>query len=157
MNTLYLTYALLSGLAIALLYCAYTDIKVRKIYNYVTLPIALAAPVYWYATDSWGLYDIGIHLLTGGVVFLFFALFFRFGLMGAGDVKLFSALSLWFPWTEVGVMLLYASLLGGAVTVIFVVTHKMRKLKGHVRVPYGVAIALSGLITAGEPFFNHFG
>jgi prepilin peptidase CpaA len=157
MNNEILTYALLGALAIALLFCVYSDIRFRKIFNKVTLPIALTAPLYWYATGTWGLQDVGIHLATGAAVFVLFALFHRFGMMGAGDVKLFSALALWFPWTEVGSMLIYASLLGGAVTVIFVVTHKMRKRKGPVQIPYGVAIALAGLIIAGEPIFNHFG
>lgn len=157
MNTQILSYALTGALAIALLICIYSDIRYRKIYNKITLPIALAAPVYWYATGTSGLQDVGIHIAVGVAVFVLFALFHRFGMMGAGDVKLFAALSLWFPWTSVGSMLIYASLLGGAVTLVFVVTHIMRKTKGHARIPYGVAISLSGLIIAGEPIFNHFG
>ncbi len=157
MNNEILTYALLGALAIALLYCIYSDIRYRKIYNKVTLPIALAAPLYWYATGTWGLHDIGMHLATGLAVFVFFAICSSFGFMGGGDVKLFAVLALWFPWTEMGSLLIYASLLGAAVTVIFAITHKARKQKGRIQIPYGVAIALSGLIIAGEPIFNHFG
>lgn len=157
MNNQILTYALIGALAIALLYCVYSDIRYRKIYNKVTLPIALTAPLYWYATGTWSLQDIGIHIAVGAAVFLFFAVTSSFGFMGGGDVKLFSVLALWFHWTQIGSFLICASLLGAAVTVVFAVTHKMRKQKGKIQIPYGVAIAVSGLIIAGEPLFNHFG
>jgi prepilin peptidase CpaA len=151
-----LAYALLSGLAIALLVSIYTDIRYRLIFNKVTLPIALAAPLFWYATGSFTLTEIGIHLLTGAVVFGFFAIAFNFGAMGGGDVKLFAALALWFSWTEVFRLVLYASIIGALVTIIFLVIHKLEQKDGRVRVPYGVAISLAGLLVAGERIFNHF-
>jgi prepilin peptidase CpaA len=152
----YLTYALLGSLAIGLIFSVYTDIRYRLIYNKVTLPIALAAPLFWFATGEYGLSDIGIHLLTAFCVFVFFACFLWFGLMGAGDVKLFTALALWFEWTAVLNMMLVTSLIGGAVTIIFLLSHKLRKQSGTVRIPYGVAISLAGLFTLGARFFNHF-
>jgi prepilin peptidase CpaA len=157
MNTENLTYALLGGLAIALLVSVYTDLRYRLILNKVTLPVALAAPAYWYATGAYGLADIGMHLATAAAVFVVFTIFFHFRMMGGGDVKLFSALSLWFVWDEVIQMIFFASLFGGIVTLIFALMHKMKKQKGPVKVPYGVAIALSGLMSVSEPFFNHFG
>jgi prepilin peptidase CpaA len=157
MNTENLTYALLGGLAIALLVSVYTDLRYRLILNKVTLPIALAAPAYWYATGVYGFADIGMHVLTAIGVFVVFSIFFQLRMMGGGDVKLFSALSLWFVWDDVLQMIFIASLFGGIVTLVFALNHKFRKLKGPVKVPYGVAIALSGLLTVSEPFFNHFG
>ncbi len=157
MNLDYLTYALLGGLAIGLLISVYTDVRYRMIYNKVTLPIALAAPIYWYATGDLAGWSIPIHLVTAIGVFAFFALFFSFGMMGGGDVKLFAALALWFSWTKIITMVLVASLLGGAVTIAFFAVHKLRKKKGAPRIPYGVAISLAGLWAISEPFFNHFG
>jgi prepilin peptidase CpaA len=151
-----LAYALLSGLAIALLVSIYTDIRYRLIFNKITLPIALAAPLFWYATGSFTLAEIGIHLMTAAIVFGFFAIAFHFGAMGGGDVKLFAALALWFSWTEVFRLVLYASILGALVTIIFLVIHKVKQKDGRVRVPYGVAISLAGLSVAGERIFNHF-
>lgn len=152
-----LNYALLGALAIALLFCVYSDIRFRKIYNKITLPIALAAPLYWYATNTLGWQDVGPHIATGAAIFIFFAICNHFGFMGGGDVKLFAVLALWFPWTDMAALLIYASLLGAVVTVVFAVSHRVRKQKGKIQIPYGVAIAISGLILAGEPFFNHFG
>lgn len=151
-----LTYALVGGLAIALIYSIYTDVRYRLIFNRVTLLIALAAPAYWAATGGFNLPEIGLHLLIATIVFIFFLIAFRFGAMGGGDVKLFAALALWWHWIDVVRMVLYASILGALVTIVFVVIHKLKQQDGKARIPYGVAIALAGLWIAGERIFNHF-
>ncbi|MEP7349088.1 MAG: prepilin peptidase [Sphingorhabdus sp.] len=156
MTTEALAYALLAGLAIVLILSIYTDIRYRLIFNKITIPIALAAPLFWYATGSFTLSGIGIHCLTAAITFAFFAIWFHFGMMGGGDVKLFAALALWFPWVDVIRMVLYASVLGALVTIIFLVIHKLRQGVGPARIPYGVAISLAGLWMTGERFFNHF-
>jgi prepilin peptidase CpaA len=156
MNLQILAYALLGGLAIGLIFSVYSDIRYRLIYNKVTLPMALAAPLYWFATGQFGLSDIGIHLLTASAVFALFALFFAIGMMGAGDVKLFTALALWFEWTDVIEMMLYTSLIGGVVTIVFLIIHKVKKQTGKVRIPYGVAISLAGLAMIGAQIINPF-
>jgi prepilin peptidase CpaA len=152
-----LIYVLLGGLAIGLLISAYTDIRHRLILNAVTAPIALAAPLYWYAIGDFNLVGIGIHLAIAAAVFFFFALLFRFGAMGGGDVKLFSALALWFNLVWVMRLVVVASLLGAVVTIIFWLIHKRRGQSGPVQVPYGIAIALAGLWVVSEHIFNHFG
>lgn len=156
MDQNFFAYALLGGLAIGLLVSIYSDIRYRLIYNSVTASIALAAPLFWLATGTFGWPEIGYYLMTGIATFLFFALFFYFGMMGGGDVKLFAAVALWFPPLVVVKFVFNASLLGALVTIIFYIIHKIRKGSGQVRVPYGVAISLAGLWCAGEQFFNHF-
>ena len=151
-----LAYALLGGLAIGLIASIYTDIKYRLIFNKITLPIALGAPLYWFAIDDFTLSAVGIHLLTAALAFGFFAVWFALGMMGGGDVKLFAALALWFPWADVMMMILYASILGAVVTILFLIIHKLRRATGRAQIPYGVAIALAGLWMTGERFFNHF-
>lgn len=151
-----LAYVTLGGLAIALIFSIYSDIRYRLIYNKVTLAIALAAPAYWYATGGFMPTEIGIHLLTATITFIVFAIAFRFGAMGGGDVKLFAALALWWPWIDVVRMVLYASILGALVTIVFLAIHNLKQRDGRARIPYGVAIALAGLWIAGERIFNHF-
>jgi len=85
-----------------------------------------------------------------------FAAAFHFGAMGGGDVKLFASLALWFHWTEFIRLVLYASIIGAAVTILFFSIHKIKQRDGPARIPYGVAISLSGLLIAGERIFNHF-
>ncbi len=149
-------YALLAALAIALLATIVTDIRDRKIYNIVVLPIALGAPLWWIATGEQLWPDMVVHLIAASFVFLLFSLFFYLRVMGGGDVKLFTALALWFDWVITTRMLLYATLLGVAVTAIFWFEHRQRGRKGPARIPYGVAIATSGLIICGERYFNQF-
>jgi prepilin peptidase CpaA len=149
-------YFTLIGLAIALLVSIYTDIRYRLIYNSVTLAIALGAPVYWFASGGFGLPEIGIHIFTASLTFAVFAAAFHFGAMGGGDVKLFAALALWFHWIDVIRLILYASIIGAFVTLIFLLIHKAKQRDGHARIPYGVAIATAGLWIAGEQIFNHF-
>ena len=151
-----LAYALLGGLAITLIASIYTDIRYRLIFNKITMAIALAAPAYWYATGGFTVFEIGIHLLTAIITFTMFTIAFRFGAMGGGDVKLFAALALWWPWVDVVRMVLYASILGALVTIVFLIIHKLKQQDGRARIPYGVAIALAGLWMAGERIFNHF-
>lgn len=157
MDPQYLVYGLLGGLAIGLAVSIYTDIRYRLILNAVTAPIALAAPLYWYATGDLSVAGAAIHIATAVIVFGFFALMFRFGAMGGGDVKLFSALALWFDWIWTMRLVLLASALGAAVTILFWSIHKARRQSGQPRIPYGVAISLAGLWVAGEQIFNHFG
>jgi prepilin peptidase CpaA len=157
MDQFFLAYALLGALAIGLLVSIYTDLKRRLILNSVTGAIALAAPLYWYATSTFDWPDIGYQLLTGLGVFALFTLFFAIGAMGGGDVKLFTALALWFPWDTTIRLLLHASLLGLLVTIIFYLLHRFRGGSGKARIPYGIAIAIAGLWTSGELIFNHFG
>ena len=151
-----LAYFTLGGLAIALLVSIYTDIRYRLIYNIITLGIALSAPLFWLATGGFSVSEIGIHLVTATVTLTFFATAFHFGAMGGGDVKLFSALALWFHWIEVIRLILYASIIGALVTIIFLIIFKLKKRNGRARIPYGVAISVSGLWIVGERFFNHF-
>ena len=153
-----LAYATLGGLAIALLISIYTDIRYRLILNKVTIAIALGAPIFWLASGGFNLTDIGLHLLTAAITFcvFVFAIAFHLGAMGGGDVKLFAALALWFHWVEVIRLILFASIIGAAVTLIFLAIHTWKRREGRARIPYGVAIALSGLWIIGERIFNHF-
>jgi len=156
MNFDFLAYALLAGLAIALLFSTYSDIRYRLIYNNVTLPVALAAPLYWLAMGDISLTSVGIHLLIAFATFLFFSIFFYLNMMGGGDLKLFTALALWFDWDVTLRMIFLASILGGVVTLVFWIIHKLKQLDGPPRIPYGVAITLAALIIVSERFFYHF-
>ncbi|APG62996.1 hypothetical protein LPB140_09570 [Sphingorhabdus lutea] len=156
MTETYIQYALGVFLGINLCYCIYTDFKSRLIYNYITLPIALAAPIYWYATGDTSFSAIATHLAIGIGTFLFYSIFHKFGWMGGGDVKLFAALAFWFDFVTVAKMLLYAAVCGGLLTVLLLMWHIAFKSKRKLQIPYGVAIAVSALWTVSERIFNHF-
>ncbi len=138
-------YGLLCALAIALLIAAFTDLRSRRIANWLNGDIALGAPVYWFASDMalWPdvAWQIGLALVSFAVLSGLFAL----RAMGGGDVKLLTALALWIePLTFLNLLIMMA-LLGGVLTIAFGVWHIARRQKDKLTIPYGVAISLAGL------------
>lgn len=147
-------YGLLASLAIALLVAAYTDLKSRRIANWLNGAIALGAPVFWWASSlpllpegaSW-LEPASVVTQLALAVTMFFALSLLFALkwMGGGDVKLLVALSLWLaPYTFLKLFVLM-TLIGGLLTLVLWGWHVMRRRKGRPLIPYGVAISAAGL------------
>lgn len=157
MNMAFLEYGLLAGLATLLLVAAVTDWRSRLINNWLTGSIALAAPLYWWATglDLWP--DMAWQIGLAIAVFALFAVFFALGAMGGGDVKLLTALALWLPMVPMLNLLLIMSVLGGVLTIIMLGLHKWRQAEGRPEIPYGIAISLAGLWVLAERNLNHFG
>lgn len=148
--------ALICVLGALLIVAAVTDLRSRIISNRLNLTIAALAPLWWAA---WGLSiwpDVAVQLMMGGIVFALFAALFAAGMMGGGDVKLLGALALWFPWQATLSLLTLMALLGGAVTLVTVIDHKVRKKPGQPEVPYGLAISIAGLWLIGERYLNQF-
>ncbi|GGA08579.1 hypothetical protein GCM10010923_18540 [Blastomonas marina] len=164
-----ISYALLMGLAIALVVAIATDLTRRKIYNWNTFPIVLAAPAWWWAAgfDPWPGMAIQVALAVG--IFLFGALLFAIGAMAAGDTKLMTGIALWFPPMVFLEYFVFVALFGGVVTLVFGGLHIIRRkhlrsgdeladdptvgtigggnpVKGpKILIPYGIAVALAGL------------
>ncbi|HEX7783595.1 MAG TPA: prepilin peptidase [Sphingobium sp.] len=152
----YLRMVLLGVLACMLVTAAVTDLRERIISNRLNLAIALTAPLYWWASGI-GLWpDVGIQLLLGLIIFALFAGLFALGMMGGGDVKMLAALALWFPWQALLSLLFLMALIGGVVTVVTVIHHRVSRKLGQPEVPYGVAISLAALWLVGERYINHF-
>ncbi len=151
-----LTLWLFAALAIALLHAAYTDIKRREIEHYTNAAIALMAPLFWWASgmDFWP--DMMIQLGFAFGVLVFFLLFQIIGAMGGGDVKMLGALALWFPWSEMLWLVIAMSIVGGVMTLLLAATHKIKRSKEKLEIPYGVAIAFAGLWVIGERYINQF-
>lgn len=135
---------LLAGLLTALVAAAATDIRSRTISNALNAGIALAAPLYWWATGVSLWPGAGLQILFALAVFAAFAGLFAIGAMGGGDVKLIGALALWFPVTPFFSLLTLMAILGGLLTVVMLAIHKLRPREGAIEVPYGVAIAAAG-------------
>lgn len=144
---------LLGGLLTA---AAVTDIRCRIISNRLNLAIALLAPLYWLACGMPVWPDMALQVALGIGMFSIFALLFALGMMGGGDVKLLGAVSLWFPWQALAFLILAMALIGGVVTAVTVIHHRMTRRLGQPEIPYGVAIALAGLWLVGERILYQF-
>lgn len=145
-------YGLLAALAIALLTAAFTDLRSRRIGNWLNASIALAAPLFWWASglDLWP--DVAIQLGLALLTFAVLSGLFALGQMGGGDVKLLTALALWiapFPFLQ---LLVVMALIGGMLTILFGSWHLMRRQRDKIAIPYGLAISLAGLWVLGTTY-----
>jgi prepilin peptidase CpaA len=155
MGGINLNVALLAALVLLLVSAGIEDARTREIANWKNAAILALAPLWWWSNGLSLLPDVALQLAVGGVVFALFCGAFYFNWMGGGDVKMIGALALWLPFQALAWMLIVMSLLGGALTVLLVVERLVRRKDGNIEIPYGVAIALAGLIAIREPLFNH--
>lgn len=142
-------YGLLAALAIALLFAAFTDLKSRRIANWLNAAIALGAPLFWWASDLSLWPDVALQFGVALATFAVLSVLFAIRAMGGGDVKLLTALALWIQPVPFVKLLVMMALVGGVLTLIFGAWHVMRRQRDRVAIPYGVAIALAGLWTIG--------
>ena len=147
---------LLGALALLLVSAGIQDARTREIANWKNAAIALLAPLWWWANGLSPWPDMALQFGVAAIVFALFLGAYALGQMGGGDVKMIGALSLWLPLVPLVWMLVLMALLGGALTLVMLAEHWLRKRPGLVEIPYGVAIALAALIVLREPIFNQF-
>ncbi len=140
-------YLLWAGLAIALIAAAITDLGSRHISNWLNLGIAVGAPVFWIASGLTFWPDMIGQIGLAASILTIFAGLFAIGAMGGGDVKLLAALALWFHWLTFLELLVIMSIAGGLLSLLMMISKRIKKTEGPIKVPYGVAIAFSGLWT----------
>lgn len=156
---------LMAAAALLLLSAGIEDARTREIADRKSIALLLLAPVWWWANDVAPWPGMAVQLGIAATAFALFAGAFRMGMMGGGDVKLIGALALWLPPVPLLDMLTTMALVGGAVTLAMIVEHRWhrhraaigaRSAPGPIEVPYGVAIAIAGMIVLNEPVFNQF-
>lgn len=137
------------ALAALLLFAAFTDIRRRQIDNWLNAAIVVGAPVFWWASglSLWPGVAIQIGLALG--VFVVLAGLFALRAMGGGDVKLLTALALWFDPVSFLRLLFVMAVVGGLLTIAMGAWHIMRRQRDRLAIPYGVAIAAAGLWSLG--------
>jgi prepilin peptidase CpaA len=151
-----LIWGLPAALVLLLVSAGIQDARSREIANWKNATIALLAPVWWLAIGLSPWPDMVWQLGLALVVFALFCVAFHFGQMGGGDVKMIGALALWLPPTPLLAMLMIMAIIGGVLTLIMLIEHKFKQSKGVLEIPYGVAIAIAGLISLREPLLNQF-
>jgi prepilin peptidase CpaA len=148
--------------AFSMAFAACSDLLTMTIANRVSLLLigtfAVIAPL-----TGMDLATYAMHFAAGALVLAFsFALFARGGL-GGGDAKLLTATAVWCGFGDPLIeYLLYASLLGGMLTIYIVILRGSilaqyagayfdfleRLGRRDVGIPYGIALGISGLISA---------
>ncbi|ABD89246.1 A24 family peptidase [Rhodopseudomonas palustris] len=106
-----------------------------------------------------GLQEILSHIAAGGSVLAIAFACFAFGWVGGGDAKVASAAALWFGFDHLLEYLVYASLFGGALTLLllqfrqwplpYALCGQPWLLRLHAKetgIPYGIALATGALM-----------
>ncbi|MEN3971161.1 prepilin peptidase [Sphingomicrobium sp. XHP0235] len=148
---------ILTGLLAALmLYMAVRDVQTYRIRNWIVAATALGGIAWWVAIGLPLWPDAAIRVGVALGVFVLLYVLFLIGVMGGGDVKLATALSLWFTWAGTIKFLVIMSLAGGVLSLIVLARHKISRNPEKAEVPYGVAIAFATLWLLTQRFLNHF-
>jgi len=139
-------------------FAASSDLLTMTISNRVTLILLVGFALLVYVTgmpQSEVLSHVGAGLLVLTITFVFFAR----GWIGGGDAKLAAVTALWFGFEHLLEYALYASILGGALTLAMIRFRllplptvlsrqewlkRLHKLDGGV--PYGIALAAAALL-----------
>ncbi len=151
-----LSWFFIALLAVALLVAAIGDWRTREIPNWLNGTIALLAIPFWWSVGLSLWPGVALQIGLAAAVFGLFAIAFRFGAMGGGDVKMAAALALWLPFEGIVTLLAVMSIAGGVLTVAMLAAHRMAKAAGQPEIPYGIAIAFGGFWLIGERFLNQF-
>ncbi len=139
-------------------FAAASDLLTMTISNRVSL--ALAAGFLALALASgMGLSEVLSHLGAGAIVLAASFACFSFGWIGGGDAKMAAAAALWFGFGHLLDYLVYASLFGGALTLLLLqfrqwplpclLAGQSWLLKLHAKdggIPYGIALATGALV-----------
>jgi prepilin peptidase CpaA len=151
------TQILATILAALLVWAAVVDLRTRTIPDWLSIAVAAMAPLFWWATGI-AFYPDAVERICGALLIfaVFFGMFWMGG-MGGGDVKLGTAIGLWFAPLATLLFFVVTSFAGGFVSIgAWIYHHKIRRLGGKTEVPYGVAIAFGGLWLLAQRFLNQF-
>lgn len=138
-------------------FAAASDLFTMTISNRVSLALAAGFLVLALASGM-SPSDILSHLAAGAIVLIASFACFAMGWIGGGDAKIAAAAALWFGFGHLLNYLLYASLFGGALTLLllqfrqwplpYALAGQAWLLKLHAKesgIPYGIALAIGAL------------
>lgn len=144
-------YALAAVLCVLLGVAAITDMRQRRIPNWVVLGVVVLFAAWTATLEGAGLAS---GLMAAGIATLVAVPLYACGVVGAGDSKLFMALAMFAGMAYLKVFGLVTVLAGGALAFAVLASHPTRTLAmlqtrgrggSQLTVPYGVAIALAGV------------
>ena len=139
-------------------FAAASDLFTMTISNRVSLAL-VAGFLVLALLSGMGLHDFLMHLGAGGAVLVTAFACFAMGWVGGGDAKVAAGAALWFGFGHLMNYLVYASLFGGALTLLllqfrqwplpYLFAGQAWLLKLHAKetgIPYGIALAIGALM-----------
>ena len=140
-----------AGLSLLLLVGAYTDIRERRLANWLSLALLAFGLAHAYALG--GLGAIGWHGAHAAIALVVGMLLFAGGIIGGGDAKFYTGMAAYFPLAMGLKLVMWVTLLGGALVLGWILLRRLRGIPlrrdgDQGKFPYGVAIAAGGLAVA---------
>lgn len=139
-------------------FAASSDLLTMRISNRLVLLLVAAFAVVALA-GGLPLEALGLHAAAALVVLFVAFAFFAFGWIGGGDAKVAAATALWVGFPVLPPYLIYAALLGGALTLLILIARRWplpvplvnvrwvgRLHDSKTGIPYGIALAAAGLL-----------
>jgi len=139
-------------------FAAASDLLTMTIPNRVSLALA-AGFLVLACVGGMGLTDVLLHVGAGATVLAVAFGCFAMGWIGGGDAKVAAAAALWFGFADLMNYLVWASLFGGALTLLLIqfrqwplpsaLTGQVWLLRLHAKdtgIPYGIALAIGALM-----------
>jgi prepilin peptidase CpaA len=139
-------------------FAASSDLLTMTISNRVSL-LLIAGFFVLAVASGMGPNEIGLHIAAGAVVLAISFTCFAMGWVGGGDAKVAAATALWFGFGHLLDYLVYASLFGGALTLLLLQFRQWplpaalhgqpwlaRLHNNKSGIPYGIALALGALL-----------
>jgi prepilin peptidase CpaA len=146
-------------------FAAWSDLFTMTISNRVSLALVAGFAAMALLTGMSGSLALS-HVGAGAAVLAVTFCFFAAGWIGGGDAKLAAATALWLGFDQLLNYLLYASLFGGALTLIIIRLRlwplpaalagqewAQRLHRADAGVPYGIALAAAALVVYPETFW----
>ena len=138
-------------------FAASSDLLTMTISNRLSLALAGGFFLLMIVTGM-SLHAAGMHVAAAAIVLVVAFVFFSQGWIGGGDAKLAAATALWFGFDYLLDYLIYASLFGGALTLVIIQFRKiplpamlarqswiLRLHETDAGIPYGIALAAAAL------------
>ena len=140
-------------------FAATSDLMTMRISNRLVFIIVICFVVAATVTGM-SMSDFGLHFAAAAAVLAGGFTLFVLGWVGGGDAKLAAATTLWLGFGATVPYLLYGAILGGALTLLILVVRRF-PLPGKLQsvdwidrlhnpktgIPYGIALAISGVLT----------
>ena len=143
-------------------FAAASDLFTMTISNRVSLAL-IAGFLVLAPLCGMGMQDMLLHIGAGAAVLVVAFACFAMGWVGGGDAKIAAGVALWFGFDHLFNYLLYASLFGGALTLLllqfrqwplpYLLAGQAWLLKLHAKetgIPYGIALAMGALVVYPE-------
>jgi prepilin peptidase CpaA len=141
-----------------MVFAAFSDLFTMTVSNRISIALVV---IFFILAVALGVApkEIGLHAACGLLVLVVSFIFFSRGWIGGGDAKLASATALWLGFDQIADYGLCAALLGGGLTLLILVVRRwplpsfllsqqwIARLHDRKNgVPYGIALAMAGLI-----------